>query len=244
MKTILAVLALVATTAWAQEAPREAVKVFTVKPANLDRVQRSLKMVVGDGFVTCEPSSATVVVKTSPMLMPAVVQVVKDLDSITLPAKNLELTFYILEATRAPAEGLAALPPELKPAINQLRGVFAYEGFRLLDTAFIRARSGDWADVNGEAQTSHGGPANYRLRLRPVVSSETTPPTIRMDSLQFKQVLSWRKNEDSGTISSGVSNTEINSNVDLKEGQQVIIGKTGTEGGAALVLVASGKIVE
>lgn len=229
MKRALAVLAtLFAAGLWAQE---QAVKVFTVKPPNVERIQHTLKMVVGEGNVTVDSASATLVVRTSAALMPAVEQVVKELDAAASSAKNVELTFYILEATKEPAADAAPLPAELQPAIAQLKSVFAFQGFRLLDTALVRSRSGERVDASGQAQVE-GGTSGYNLHLQPSVSSEATPPTIHIDNLHFQQ---WMK----GT------NVGFSANVDLKEGQRAVIGKTSMEGSrSAFILVASGKIVE
>lgn len=237
MRKALVVLAtLLATGAWAQEQP---VKVFTVKPPNVERIQRTLRMVVGDQNVTVDSASATLVVKASPAMMPAVDQVVKELDVATPSAKNVELTFYILHATNEPAADSGPLPAGLQPVITQLKSVFAYRGFRLLDTAFIRTRGGDWANVSGQAEMP-SGPSSYVLKLRPLVSAESRPATIRLDALHFQESITWTKGTTSG---SGVIG--FDSNVDLQEGQQAVIGKTSIEGNrSALILVASGKIVE
>jgi hypothetical protein len=229
MKAKLAVLAaLLATCAWAQE---KTVKVITVKPANVERIQRTLKMVVGDDSVVCDTTSSTLVVRAIPTLMPAVEQVAKELDAATPAVRNIDLTFYIVEATKEPAAEPAAFPAELQPVIAQLKGVLGYQGFRLFDTAFIRTRSGERAEASGQAQVPNGT-AGYHLNLQAFASSETTPATIRIDNSRFQ---AWV----------GSTNAGFSVNVDLKEGQQAVIGRAGVEGNrSALILVASGKIVE
>jgi hypothetical protein len=72
----------------------------------------------------------------------------------------------------------------------------------------------------------------YHLNLRALVSSETHPATIRIDNSNFQQ---WTKGTTVG----------FSANVDLKEGQRAVIGKTSMEGSkSAFILVASGRIVE
>jgi hypothetical protein len=229
MKRALVVLAtLLAAGLWAEE---QAVKVFTVKPPNVERIQHTLKMVVGEGNVVFDSASATLVVRTTPALMPAVEEVVKELDAAAPSAKNVELTFYILEATRQPIADAAPLPAELQPAIAQLKSVFSYQGFRLLDTALIRSRSGEPAEASGQAQMDDST-TGYHLNLQPSVSSESHPATIRIDNLHFQQ---WMK----------ATHVGFSATVDLKEGQRAVIGKTSMEGSrSAFILVASGKIVE
>ena len=229
MKTTLALLAaLLATCAWAQE---KTVKVITVKPVNVERVKRTLQMVVGEDSVVCDTTSSTLVVRAVPSLMPAVEQVAKELDAATPVVKNVELTFYIVEATKEPAAESATLPAELQPVIAQLKSVLGFEGFRLFDTAVIRTRSGERAEASGQAQVPNGT-AGYHLNLQAFVSSETTPPTIRIDNSRFQ---AWV----------GSTNAGFSVNVDLKAGQQAVVGRAGVEGNrSALILVASGKIVE
>jgi hypothetical protein len=221
---------LLTASVWAQEQTSVG---FRVKPQNVERIQRALKTVVGEGNVRISGTSnePQIDVRTSQALMLGVAELIKALDSALPSYRNIELTFYILEATREPAADAAALPPELQPAITQLKSVFAYRGFRLLDTAFIRSRSGEPADASGQAQVE-GGTSGYNLHVQALVSSEAHPGTIRIDNLHFQQ---WMK----GT------NVGFSANVDLQEGQRAVIGKTSMEGSrSAFILVASGKIVD
>jgi len=240
-RTLVLLTALLAVTAWAQEQkapPAETqvsgsnvVKVFTVKPANLERIGRTVRMVVGDGNVTWDNATATLVVRTTAVLMPAVEQVAKQLDIAVPRAPNIELTFYILQATKEPQPDATALPAGLRPAIAQLKSIFFYQGFRLLDTALIRARSGENAEASGQAQLEDST-TGYHLNLRPSVSSETHPATIRIDNLHYQE---WVK----------ATNVGFGANVDLKEGQYVVVGKTSMEGTrSAFILVASARVVE
>jgi hypothetical protein len=208
---------------------QDVVKVFTVKPANTDRIRRTLEMVVGKEHVAAEAGSSTLVVTTASALMPSVEQVVKDLDVLAQPAQNVELTFYVLRGSKEPEADAGPLPAELEPTIKQLKSTFAYQSFRLIDTIFIRGRSGQFADVSGRAEAFKGVQSHYRLRVSPSVSSNDRPSQIRLNSLQFNL--------------GGPGVLDIDADVDIKEGQKVVIGKSGLEG-SALILVATGKVVE
>ena len=230
MKKALASLALLLATAlWAQQ---QTVKVFTVKPANVERINRILKTVVGEsGSVALDPASSTLVVTASPAAMPTIAQVVAELDATSPSTKNVELTLYILEATKESSPDSGPIPAELQPAIAQIKSVFAYQGFRLLDTTFIRTRSGESADANGQAQVPNGT-SGYHLTLRPFVSSEAHPATIRIDNSRFQ---AWM----------GSTNVGFSLNLDLTEGQMAVVGKAGIQGShSALILVASGKVLD
>jgi hypothetical protein len=236
MRRVLVLLTVVlAASLWGQEQKPEAgtgvpaVKVFRVRPPNIDRIRRTLEMVVGKEHVAADSGANTLVVTTNRALMPSVEQVVKDLDVATEPAQNVELTFYVLRGSKEP-EAAAPLPAELESTIKQLRSAFAYQSFRLLDTAFIRGRSGQFANVAGRAEPLKGAPpSSYYLRVLPSVSLDARPPSIRLDALRFD----WP----------GIGNFQAD--VDLKEGQKVVIGKSGIEGNqSALILVATAKLVD
>jgi hypothetical protein len=239
--TIFLVLAaaLSAPGLWAQaekpaqqkDQPAQAIRVFTVKPGNLDRVWGAVRMIAGQNYVTSDPETGTLVVRTNQDLMPAIEQVVKQLDTTAVSSKNVELTFYILEGSRDPMPNSGALPAELQSTVNQLKTVFAFQSFRLLDTAVIRGRDG--RDLTVAGQLPIVGTGQYQLRLRPSLPVDAKPPVIRIDRLHYY---------NAGAGSSSVS---FEAEVDIREGQKVVIGKAGIGTNQnALILVATGKIVE
>ena len=63
--------------------------------------------------------------------MAAVEEAIKNLDVPAPPAKSIDLTAYLLVASRKSTEG-ANLPSELQEVVKQLKGVLNYQGFRLL----------------------------------------------------------------------------------------------------------------
>ncbi|MGE5646693.1 MAG: hypothetical protein ACM336_12965 [Acidobacteriota bacterium] len=243
MKRALVVLAalLAATGLCAQEQKKEektVVRVYQINPANVARIQQALS-VIG---ITASAQSDTLIVRTSADLTPAVDEVVAKLNTASAP-KNIELTFYILQGSKEPLPDGSPLPADLQPAINQLKSVFAYQNFRLLDIAFVRGRSGRDSNLTGQAAFAKAvpPPSWYSLQVRPSVSAETKPPTIRIDNLRFNIKV---------PIQNAPSNFQlidlgINADLDLKEGQKVVIGKTGIEGGqSALILIATGRVVD
>lgn len=237
MKKALLLLALILPAAWCGQDQKPeggdtnlpAVKVFTVRPANVDRIRRTIEMIVGQGHVAAEAGANTLVVTSNRALMPSIEQVVKDLDAPTRPVPNVELTFYVLKGSKEPDPSAAPLPASLESTIEQLKAAFAYQSFRLLDTLFIRGRSGQFANVLGRAEAAKGAaPALYSLRVLPTVTSDARPASIRLDALRF----------DLGGVG-------FQADVDMKEGQKVVIGKSGMDGTqSALILVATGRLVD
>ncbi len=244
-RALVLFLALAGLTLRAQEkdqpapSPTPAVKVFVVKPSNFERVRDAVRLIAGGSGVSADRGTNTLVVTTSPTYMPAIEQLVKQLD-VVAPTANIELTFYIVQGSREPAAEGAPLPNELQPVANQLKSVFGYLGLRLLDTAFVRSRSNQNVDVTGSLAVQNGRPSIYSLALNADVMSDSKAASIRLDRLRFSAKIPYVAGENTQYYDFG-----FNANIDIKEGQKVVIGKTSLEGGrSALILVATGKVVD
>jgi hypothetical protein len=148
---------------------------------------------------------------------------------------------YLLEASREPPASAASIPPDLQPTVTQLRNVFAYQNFQVLDTAVLRSRSGETAEVRGVLSLPKDVAVRYQLRLRPTVQADERTRSIRIDDLLFSTQVPISP-QPSG---SRWEEARINANIDVKDGQKVVVGKTGLEGTQrALILVLSGKVVD
>jgi hypothetical protein len=237
---VLILTALLSSSGWAQEKkdepkPEQTSKVFEVKPGNVDHISAVLRQLLGSGSVTADSSAGLLVVRTSPTMLPAIEEAVKRLDAAAV-APNVEMTFYILQASQEPAAS-AAIPPELQSAVAQLKSAFGYQGFQLLDTAVIHSRVGDWAGIGGVLSFSQEESVPYNVRFRAGVQGNEQARTIRIERLNFEARVPV-KNQ-------GLSSVGIQANFDVKEGQKVVVGKTGIEGNRrALILVVTGKIVD
>src|SRR5215813_8374677 len=82
-------------------------------------------------------------------IMPAIEDAIKRLD-VPMPRKDAELTIYILLAS----DQVSAAPmlPSLQPVVNQLKNVFSYKGYQLVDTLVARGR-----DTSSPISTSLSG---------------------------------------------------------------------------------------
>ena len=83
--------------------------------------------------------------------------------------RNVEVITYILMASKKGSAG-EALPSELDGVAKQLKSVFGYTDFRLLDASVVRAREGISVDTTGNATTggleSNSPPANYQFAIQ------------------------------------------------------------------------------
>ncbi len=158
--------------------------------------------------------------------------------------KNIELTAYLVSALPQPAQQ-EVMPNELEGVIKQMKSLFAYRGYRLLDTLIVRTREGQGIDL-ASAGLPAGvtpSPANhapvFSLRIKTLSLSETDKGNVvRLDGLR----LGARVPEPIGE-SFQYLDTGINTDLDVREGQKVVVGKTGM-GNEALILVVTAKVVE
>ncbi|MBM3745881.1 MAG: hypothetical protein FJW34_08790 [Acidobacteria bacterium] len=230
MKSItLAVLLGLASLAGAQEqaakptAEKRDSRVLILKHADPHQVCNLLK--VFDVAAVPSGELRAISVSGSPESVTAYEEAVRRLDVPPPPLKNLELTAYILEASQQPEA--AALPPELESVAKQLKSVFGYQGLRLLDTAVIRTREGHPASARGQMPYGSAQAARYRLDFHPI--RLTGERLLRVDGLMMS-----------------VGDASLfNTTLDFKEGQKVVVGKSGIEGSQkALILVITGKAAE
>jgi hypothetical protein len=175
----------------------------------------------------------------------AVEDAIKRLDVPIPPVKNIELTAYLLVASLE--QGTPKSPPsELEGVIKQLRATFSYQGFRLLDTFVLRFRDGASGAVNGVAPkaSDQEGPSLYKFSFNSAgLASDSASRIIRINQLRMGADALVRMGPDPHNFSTVES--VITTNVDVREGQKVVVGKTAIDGSNnALFLVLTAKVLD
>jgi hypothetical protein len=204
----------------------EITKVFDVK----NREVNDLFALLSGFGATLKTSSAlkAIAVTGPPSVVDAIGEAIKRFD---VPAKNVELTLYLVSAL-AQASSQEPLPKELDGVAKELRSVFTYQGYRLLDTMILRCReAGQETRVSGSYVPNPAQPgvaAPYSIRLDPVTVSEDGK-TRTISTRQLNLV------GQGPNIATGIS---------VREGQKIVVGKTGMGGSDALILVVSAKVVD
>ncbi len=239
----LAMAALLAAQEKPQTAPAETTKsgppletrVFQLKYADVRDVAGVLEVF---GYtIRRNPSLHALAVSAPHDVLAAIEDAIKRLDVPTAAPKDIDLTVYMVVASEQ-AGAATSLPPELQPVANQIKGIFAYKSFRLLDTVLLRTQPGNMARANGVIGTAgpDGGKTLWDLGVRPAaVTEDPKGRLIRLDNLG----LNLRMPGPTG-LQAGV-NTEIT----VREGQKVVVGKSNM--GApdqALILVVTAKVAE
>jgi hypothetical protein len=175
-----------------------------------------------------EPGLKTVTVKAPEKTLNAIEEVIKRFDVPANTPKQVEVTAYLLLGSSEP--GPDTMPAGLKPVVDQLRAVMAYKSYRVLDTIMAIGKEGDYlSEVSLTPQISETDPPHqYTFSATPrVITGEGAERSIHFDTLQL-------------SFTNGGS---IRTSVDIKKGQQVVIGKT-TVKDRAIILVLSAKIID
>jgi hypothetical protein len=137
------------------------------------------------------------------------------------------------------AESTAAA---VTPVVKQLRAVFPYSNYQLLSTILLRSAADAPASTEGllkafgnEADGS--SPSVYTILYKTAsVSPDEPNPTIHLRGFHFRLGV---------PISHNMFNVGIDTDVDLREGQKVVVGKSNLENvDSALFVILVAKLVQ
>ena len=215
-------------------------RIIAIKNANLVQIQHTLGPLLPGTGVVASSDNERLILSGPKEAVAALEEVIKQLDVVK---KDVETTVYMIVAHSQTASA-APLPPELDPVVKQLRSVFSYKGFKLLDSFVLRSRDGQGADTSGFVPGSEGSQKSiYQFKYQRMgVQSAEGSHLIRFDNLRFGlrvPVLSEKR--EITYIEAGIS-----TDVDVPEGKKVVVGKTSAVEGSdsALILVISAKVVD
>jgi hypothetical protein len=220
-------------------------RIFEVKYQNVDR----LAQLLFPFGVKLQPSNEFKAITASGRseLVTAVGEAIKRFD---VPVKNVEVTLYIL-AGLSQASQPDAVPRDLEGVVKQLRSLFAYQGYRLQDTMLTRSREGQQAQANGTGASAGttAPPPLYQVSFSSIsVTPDGKGNVVRIDKLRFSARVPYSPSGSPGMQPNYSSftyhDTGISTDVDVREGQKFVVGKTGMGGGDALILVVMAKVVD
>lgn len=149
-------------------------------------------------------------------------------------APNLQLQVYVV----AGGDGVTSeqrLPAVLDPAIAQIKDMFPFRGYRLLETIQGRVKAGDGLYSMGTLGGLGSGPGNmgiYTLNITTASTASSNDPI----GLRFKFEATGRTEQESKQIKSTVDTA-----FSVTPGQLVVVGKSGY-GDASLFLIVSAKV--
>ncbi len=186
-------------------------------------------------------------IEASPEAMTAIEDAIKKLDVPSALPKNIEMTIFLLVATDSTTPPGSAIPKDLDSVATQLKNTFPFKSYGLLDVLTFRTRTGQSVST-----TSSGGSFPIGSRQVSVTSSvriasisvESDGSTVRIDKMNDNLRVPV------STGSGGLTDTQFNyqdlgiqTDLDIKEGQKVVVGRLGIGHDQALFLVMMAKVL-
>jgi hypothetical protein len=242
MKRIVLALLLLAAPQWAQEKPEKPEKpverlLVTLKYTNPSSLQNLLRPYNVNFNFNDEMKVITLSGPTD--VVDAAVAMIKQLD---VPPKNIELTVYYMVGSEGESNIGTQPSKELEPVVTQLKNAFTFKNYRLLDVLALRTRTGEQVD-SGSILGSLQGPLNGNETIHGSfhIRSATLAPdgtTVRLDGM--KNSVRWPIISNNNVSYTDLS---LNTDVDIREGQKVVVGRLGISHDQALFLVLTAKVV-
>src|SRR5260370_517022 len=171
--------------------------------------------------------------------IPEIEEMIHRLDVPPAAVKNVEVTIYLLSALGQPAAG--GVPAELEGVVKQLKSMFSYKGYQLIDTQVIRVRAGQGGEASAHADSASKSEIKTISQIKFRSASPSTDEkgrAIRIDNLRVGLKVP--------VVSDGkvqYSDTGINTDLDIREGQKVVVGKANMDGSdRASIVVITAKV--
>ncbi len=163
---------------------------------------------------------------------------IKQLD---VAPKTIELTVYfVVGGDNAAQMAGTPVPADVRDVITQLKGVFTFKEYKMLDVLTLRTRSGSEAETTG-ILNSGSPPRMSQFSVRNVTVGDDG--LIRIDRMHAGLRIPFSRGSEPGK--SDYINSGIDQNVDLKEGQKVVVGRSSLEGPEkALFLILTARVIQ
>jgi len=221
-------------------------KVVTIKNGNRNGILHTLQeLAPTNGMVISTSDNDHLILSGPKETVAGFEEIVKQLDVAPVVKKDIETTVYMIIAS-AQSAGTVSLPQDLDPVVKQLKTIFNYKGFRLLESFVLRSRDGEHGGTNGFLPPLEnlppGNKISYAFQYNKVsIEGADNARVAHFDRLQ----LSLKVPVATSNGTTGVD-AAISTDVDVPEGKKVVVGKTSALEGAdgALILVISAKVVD
>ena len=250
MKRVLVALLLAATASIAQQSgaggippPSPSVqRLFILKYAEPSQLAGLLSVFNANIRQNAELHALTV--EASSEAMHGIEDAIQKLDVPSATPKNVEMTVYLLVASDSAAAG-SAIPKDLDAVATQLKNTFPFKNYGLLDVITFQARTGQ-----NIRTTSSGGSLPIGTRSVAVITQisinsialQADGKTLRVDRLnaQFRVP---QATGGAGGENFNYLDLQMQTDLDIKEGQKVVVGRLGLSHDQALFLVMMGRIL-
>lgn len=245
MVLLLATAAMAQQDAKAEKPPKEVVqKLFILKYADPGQIRQLLG--VFDATVSQSGELHALTVKASPEAMRAIEEAIQKLDVPSAMPKDVEMTVFLLVATDSAAAAGSPIPKDLDPVVTQLKNTFPFKSYGLLDVINFRSRTGQSVRA-----TSSGG--SLPMGNKPVsvitqlsinsIALQSDGNTLRVERLNAQIRVPSITESSGGDVKYQYIDLQMQTDLDLKEGQKAVVGRLSLTHDQALFLVMMGKVL-
>jgi hypothetical protein len=216
-------------------------RLFILKYADPSQLMNLLQ--VFDASVRQNAEMHALAIEASPEAIHAIEDAIQKLDVPSALPRNIEMTVFLLVATDSATPAGSPVPKELDDVATQLKNTFPFKSYGLLDVLTFRTRTGQSVST-----TSSGGSLQIGTRPVSVISSlrigsisvGSDGSTVRIDRMNS----SYRVPVSSGGGEQySYQDLGIQTDLDIKEGQKVVVGRLGISHDQALFLVMMAKVL-
>jgi hypothetical protein len=243
MKNLLLVLALMALPLAAQDQKKEEPKepqvqrLFVLKYADPNQISNLIRVFTSN--VTPNAAMHALAVSASPEAMAAIEDAIKRLDVPAAAPQDVELTVYLLIGGTADGAPPTSLPRDLDGVLAQLKMAFSYKSYKLGDVLSLRGRTGQRLQTSGIGYSVPTGtlPRPVTTQLTVNAISIGADGSIHIDGLRAA-------NQAVGAETVGAPYATLSTDLDIKEGQKVVVGKVGIDPSQAMFLVLMAHVIQ
>jgi hypothetical protein len=245
MKRLLFAALLMAVPLVAQQNEQRTTKIISLKYADPQQINALVQMY---GLGTNVNGALRVLAVTgTPSQIAAAEAAIKPFD---VPPKNIEMVVYFVVGSNQPAPTAPPVPPEVRDVIGQLKNTFTFKDYSMLDTLTLRTRVESFARTTGILNNA----TPPRLSEFSVAKARIGEDgTIRLDHLHAGLRIPTTKMTADAASKTGTEpanrveyiNTGIDQDIDVKEGQKVVIGRASLDGPEkALFLILTARVIQ
>lgn len=246
MKRLLFVFLLIALAMAAQDDKKPVIaphvqKLFILKYADPQQLLGLVR--VFDASATPNTELHALAVEASPEAMAAIEDALKRLDVPPPAAKNVELRVDLLMATEGANPVGNPVPKDLDGVMTQLKNAFSFKSYGLLDVLTMRTRTGQQVSSNSAGGAIQSGARQANIITQFQVRSITVGGdggSVRIDGLycDIRFPLSTGPAEQFE-----YRDLSLRTDLDIKDGQKVVVGRMGIGHDQAIFLVLTVKVL-
>ncbi|MGD0497619.1 MAG: secretin N-terminal domain-containing protein [Bryobacteraceae bacterium] len=233
-------------TAYEPKQQPQVQKLFVLKYADSRQLANLLQSGLGV-TVSENPGMHALAVSATPSAMAAVDDAIKRLDVPSAAPQDVELMVYLLIGAQADDAASAAPPKELDGVITQLKSAFTYKSYRMMDVLALRTRTGQQVETTGNGGSVQIGGISQSIITQFRIKSVTVgnDGAIRIDGLLASNRVPMAMGSAMGSNTQFSYQTlSLSADVDVKEGQKLVVGKMGMNTNEAMFVVLTARVVQ